>query len=195
MNDRIQNLKRREEDMKYRQYRLAPERLKDYLLSIVNKSNEENKIIAVQECVDALSNDLCNNCFSLNNFYKTLDTHKLILNRSEYIRLIYNAEDLVLDAIKNQENLTWKRRYIAENESIKDAGYEEGKIYIISYPNNPELKPEKWIITEFKIYGDGIIQPLHGCKMKKDGNPSRKAQFISMPRDVKFKLEITEPVK
>lgn len=195
MNERKDQSRRRLADIQRLQAMITPERITKVFQNVIKISNNENKILAVDIITQSLLNDIHAKNFDLEGFYETVKNHKSIFTSSEYIRIIYNAEDFARDAIKIQIYKSWERKYMAECESVKEAGYQEDQLYILSYPNSPEIEPVKWLITEFGVYGNGIPEPIRGCRMKKDGKPSRRVDLISIPRNEDFKLEKCENVE
>jgi hypothetical protein len=189
MNEREDQSRRRNEEIKRRMTTQNEEYVNNWLLHNFKDCQDENKLKAVQDCAGALSKDMQNKVFSLSGFYKTLECAKGIFTSQELVKVIFDAEDLIRDTIQIEELVSKERQYNAEKECIASAGYVENELYIISYPNNFGIEPRKWLVTEFGVYGNGAPRPVRGCPMKKDGKPYNKAQYISLERDEDFVIE------
>ena len=192
MNEKQDNSRRRKAEIERKLKTQSREHRLNRLLHNFKDCQDQTKLKAVHECAEALSKDIQDKVFEIGGFYKSLENYQDILTSPERIKVINDAEDLLRDAIQIEELRSKERQYEAEKECIASAGLVENKLYIISYPDTPETEPQKWLVTEFGVYGDGIPRPVHGCPMKKDGKPYRKAQYISLHRDEKFTIERVE---
>jgi len=179
---RIEKIERIKESLK-------DECIRSWLIRVFGICDDKTKTDAVNNCIDSLVKDIRNKNYSLSEFYKAIAVDKEKFTNKEKFVLTHYAERVCDDAIELEELQSKERSYKAEFELIAKEGYTVNELYITSYPNNPEIKPEKWLITEFGVYGYGKIHPVHGCKMKKDGFPSRKAQYVGINYLVDYQLE------
>jgi hypothetical protein len=189
MNVKENSSRQRKERIERIKKSLDEECIRNWLFRAYKTCEDQTKIDAVNNCIDSLCKDICNKDFNLSGFYKAIAAHKERLSGQERLILTYVAEHICCDTIELEELQSKERVYEAELVLIAEEGYAVDELYIISYPDKPEIELEKWLVTEFGVYGDGIVRPIHGCKMKKDGTPSRKAQYISIGRSLVFLVE------
>ncbi|MBF0648737.1 hypothetical protein IR083_07885 [Dysgonomonas sp. GY75] len=143
---------------------------------------------AVEACINALNRDIHDKIFDLSGFYHVLNEYNSLLSPAEQISIKRSAESIIRDAIKIEDLESRERVYQAEAGYIANRGYELNRRYLISFPGNPQKQPGEWVVTEFRVYRHGEIHPVHGCRIKINGTPYAKAQYISLNADEKFTL-------
>lgn len=186
MNDHQDNSRRRIAEIKMLKERIDPETVAKCLSRQFEKCEDLDKKKALSLCFEALNKDVTDKVFDLCEFYNILNHHRIFFSEQEQICLIEDAESIIRDAITIEELQSRERVFEAETEFIAEQGYALNERYIISYPNNPEIQSEEWVVTEFRVYRNGKIHPVHGCKIKKDDTPYAKAQYISIKSKVEF---------
>lgn len=189
MNEKQDYSRRRKAEIEQRLKTQSQEHIKNWLLHNFNDCKDDAKLKAVHKCAEDLSKDIQDKVFDIGGFYKSLENYQDIFTAQERIKVIYDAENLLRDAIQIEELRSKERQYEAEKECIASAGFIENEFYLISFPDKPGIESQKWFVTEFGVYGEGIPHPVRGCPMKKDGKPYRKAQYISLHRDESYIIE------
>lgn len=186
MNDHQDNSRRRIAEIKMLRKEVDLEFVTKWLSRLFEKCVETEKLKALRVCIEALNKVTYEKVFDLGEFYKILNHNRIFFSEQEQICLIQEAESIFRKVINIEELKSSERVYEAETKYIAEQGYVLNQRYIISYPNNPEIQSEEWVVTEFRVYGNGKIHPVHGCKIKKDGTPYAKAQYISIKSKVEF---------
>lgn len=186
MNENQDNSRMRIAEIKMLHERIDTQIVAKWLSRQFEKCEDKDKLKALEVCIEALNKDISDKTFDLCGFYKILNQNRGFFTAKERICLIQEAETIIRDAIKIEELTSKERVFEAETKYIAEQGYILNERYLISYPNHPEIQPEERVITEFRIYGAGEIHPVHGCKIKKDGTPYAKAQYISIKSKVEF---------
>jgi hypothetical protein len=195
MNVKENSSRRRIEKIERIKESLKDECIRSWLIGVLGIRDDKTKTDAVNNCIDSLVKDIRNKNYSLHEFYKSIAIYREKFTGKERFVLTHYAEQTGYDAIELEELQSKERSYRIELEMIAEGGYMVNELYILSYPDSSEIKPEKWLITEFGVYGKGEIRPVHGCKMKKDGTPSRKAQYILTNHLVEYPLKIVNDNK
>lgn len=177
MNDQLLAAKRRSDEIKRLNESLEylEERIKRLYKDII-----DTEIIAsFKNCSDALYEDIYNHVLDLEGFYSILEAESNILSSAHRIQLINIAEDTINDLLKLIQLESKERKHLAEMKYIRDNGYITGERYRFSFSdkNKPD---EEWVVTEFRVGGDASIYPVHGCKIKNNGDPYKQAQYISV---------------
>lgn len=186
MNVNQDNSRRRIADMKMLQESTQADTVVRLLSRQFQKNEDLDKQKALNACIEALNKDIKDKVFDLSGFYKILNDNSTFFCENEQISFIQEAESIIRGAIKIEIVKSNERVYQAETEYIAEQGYVLNERYIISLPNNPEVQSEEWVVTEFRVSEKGRINPVHGCKIKKDGSPYAKAQYISLDSRKEF---------
>lgn len=144
---------------------------------------------AVNKCIDVLFQFIESRILDFKGMYRIIETHRQFMTDSQYLTLINLSERIVRDFLKIEELESKERYYQQETEFILLQGYILNERYIISFPDNPDCEDEEWVISEFRTGKNNIIRPVNGFKIKKNGEPYAKAQYISLGRhDESFML-------
>lgn len=185
MNNQLYIASRRQDDMKRLNESL--ERLGESVKWLYEDIVDTEIIASFESCNSALYDDVYNHVLDLQGFYSTLETEGKILSSVQRMQLMNIAERTIGDLLKLIQLESKERIYLAEMKYIEDKGYIINERYRICFPDKTQ-PDEEWVVTEFGVGWDGSIYPVHGCKIKKNGDPYKQAQFISLNRRDDYSL-------
>lgn len=184
MNEQLVNAKRRKEEME--RLRESLENIGERIKMLYKDITDTEIIDAFESCNDALDENIYNHVLDLQDFYFSLDEP---LSPTHKIQLINIAENTVQDLLRLIQLESDERKYEAEMEYIEEQGYSVNKLYRINYSDR--YRPDEiWLITEFRVTSDGHIYPVHGCKIKNNGEPYKKAQYIPTGSPGSYSLSV-----
>lgn len=157
------------------------ESITDWLSQPFRNCKDKDKIKALNACTEALLTDVIKLQLDLCSFYKVFEQNKSLFSSNEAFVLNRKAESIIRDTISLQNYLSEEREHHLDNAYIEQQGFKLNTRYIFTFPENPKLEPQEWIVTEFRAYDNGNIRAIRGHKIKTNGEPYARAQYISLP--------------
>ncbi|MDR1715399.1 MAG: hypothetical protein LBS20_06105 [Prevotella sp.] len=138
---------------------------------------------AIGKCIDALFSTIDSGILDFEGMYRIFGEQGRFMSGSEYLTFIHSSEEIIRDFLKIEELESKERYYKLEMEFIREQGYALNERYIISFPENPGRPDEEWVVSEFRTGRNNRIRPVHGFKIKKNGEPYARAQYIYLGSD------------
>lgn len=188
MNEGLNSSNNRKAEIKIRKDFLTRENISQWMMRSYDDVSNPATIEAINKCIDVLFQFINTKNLDFAGMHNIFEAHRQFMTDSEYLTFINNSERIVRDFLRMEELESKERYYSLETEFILNKGFVLNERYIISFPDSPELPDEEWVISEFATGRNNVIRPVHGFKIKNNGDPYARAQYISMPRDNNYTI-------
>ncbi|GAB6119596.1 hypothetical protein [Dysgonomonas termitidis] len=183
MNEGSDQSRRRIAEIKNLREFLTKESVTKWMMRPFENNLNPGTAGAIGKCIDTLFRSIGSRILDFEGMYKIFGEQRQSMSGSEYLTFIHSSEEIIRDFLKIEELESKERYYKLETEFIRKQGYVLNERYVIRFPENPGSPDEEWVVSEFRTGRDNRIRPVHGFKIKKNGEPYARAQYIYLGSD------------